>query len=112
MANIDVFFPQGTKVGDKEEVGSIHSVFCEGRKRAQSLYVGSVKSNIGHLEASAGIAGLIKSILVLKTGVIPPQLNFVEPKASLRLGERNITVSRLNGNMVTFRTGWFQHVAI
>ncbi|KAK2613079.1 hypothetical protein N8I77_000008 [Diaporthe amygdali] len=82
----------GTKVGDKEEVSSIYSVFCEGRKRARNLYVGSVKSNIGHLEASAGIAGLIKSLLVLKSGVIPPQLNLIEPKASLKLGERNITI--------------------
>lgn len=55
--------------------------------------MGSVKSNIGHLEASAGIAGLIKSILVLKTGVIPPQLNLIDPKPSLKLDERNIRVS-------------------
>ncbi|KAG8164134.1 hypothetical protein KVR01_006052 [Diaporthe batatas] len=82
----------GTSVGDKEEVGSIYSVFCEGRTRAEDLYVGSVKSNIGHLEASAGIAGLIKSLLVLKTGIIPPQLNFIEPKSSLKLAERNITI--------------------
>lgn len=57
--------------------------------------MGSVKSNIGHLEASAGIAGLIKSILVLKTGVIPPQLNLIDPKPSLKLDERNIKVSEL-----------------
>lgn len=86
---------QGTSVGDKEEVGSIYSVFCEGRNRTEGLHVGSVKSNIGHLEASAGIAGLIKSLLVLKTGIIPPQLNFIEPKSTLKLAERNITVSRL-----------------
>ena len=89
------FLLQGTNVGDKEEVGSIYSVFCEGRNRAENLYVGSVKSNIGHLEASAGIAGLIKSLLVLKTGMIPPQLNLIEPKLSMKLAERNITVSRL-----------------
>lgn len=88
-------FSQGTNVGDKEEVGSIYSVFCEGRNREEDLYVGSVKSNIGHLEASAGIAGLIKSLLVLKTGMIPPQLNFIEPKSSLKLTERNIMVSAL-----------------
>lgn len=88
-----LIIPQGTKIGDKEEIGSIYSVFCKDRHREKDLYVGSVKSNIGHLEASAGIAGLIKSLLVLKTGVIPPQLNLIEPKPSLKLDERNIKVS-------------------
>lgn len=87
---------QGTKIGDKEEIGSIYSVFCKDRHREKDLYVGSVKSNIGHLEASAGIAGLIKSLLVLKTGMIPPQLNLIEPKPSLKLDERNIKVSDLD----------------
>lgn len=104
MAKTNFKHLKGTKVGDKEEVSSIYSVFCEGRKRARNLYVGSVKSNIGHLEASAGIAGLIKSILVLKTGVIPPQLNLIEPKTSLKLGERNITVSCLNYKILRLPT--------
>lgn len=82
----------GTQVGDKEEVGAIFKTFCEGRDRAHDLAVGSVKANIGHLEASAGIAGLLKSIIVLRTGLVPPQLNIVKLKPQLRLHERNIKI--------------------
>lgn len=86
----------GTQVGDKEEVGAIFRVFCqEGRaaeSRAHDLAVGSVKANIGHLEATAGIAGLLKSIVVLRSGLVPPQLNLITPKPALRLDERNIHI--------------------
>lgn len=61
--------------------------------RGQSLYVGSVKANIGHLEAASGIAGFIKAILVLQNNQIPPQINFVTEKPGLRLAERGIQVS-------------------
>lgn len=88
----------GTQVGDKEEVEAIYSVFCEEGKAAESrthdLVVGSVKANIGHLEASAGIAGLLKSIVVLRSGLVPPQLNLKTLKPSLRLHERNIQIPR------------------
>ena len=54
--------------------------------------MGSIKPNVGHLEATSGIAGLLKSILVLKHGHIPPNLDFIKPKPSLKLYERNIKV--------------------
>ncbi|KAH9904493.1 hypothetical protein F4778DRAFT_790038 [Xylariomycetidae sp. FL2044] len=60
----------GTAVGDPIEVKGINSVFCE--TRTHPLHIGSVKANIGHLEAAAGLAGLIKAILVLEKGIIPP----------------------------------------
>jgi acyl transferase domain-containing protein len=44
----------GTRVGDPIEVGALHKVFGEGRSKRKPLYIGSVKSNIGHLEAAAG----------------------------------------------------------
>ena len=78
--------------GDKEEVGSISSVFCEGVKRETELYIGSVKSNIGHLEACSGLAGLLKSILILQNGIIPPNIDFKEPKPTLRLDDRTLKV--------------------
>jgi acyl transferase domain-containing protein len=56
--------------------------------------IGSVKTNIGHLESASGVASLIKAILVLKKNQIPPNLNFINPKPSLRLKERGIKVRR------------------
>lgn len=67
-------------------------MFCEDPGRSDDLYVGSIKSNIGHLEASSGLAGLLKCILVLKHGHIPPQLNYIQPKPSLKLYEKKIKV--------------------
>ncbi|KAL4900464.1 hypothetical protein BDW74DRAFT_188294 [Aspergillus multicolor] len=82
----------GTQVGDREEIASISKVFCEDVGRTEGLYVGSIKPNVGHLEATSGIAGLLKCILVLKHGQIPQNLNFIKPKPSLKLYERNIKI--------------------
>ncbi len=65
----------GTPIGDPIEAAAIGEVFGE-RDADSTCIIGSVKTNIGHLEAAAGIAGLIKASLALKHGVIPPSLNF------------------------------------
>jgi len=67
----------GTALGDPIEAEALGSVMGEGRN--QPLVIGSVKTNIGHLEAAAGIAGLMKVVLVLQHGEIPPHLNFKAP---------------------------------
>ncbi|KAI5920728.1 hypothetical protein F4810DRAFT_713262 [Camillea tinctor] len=82
----------GTEVGDKAEIESLSKIFCEGKYRKSPLIVGSVKSNIGHLEAASGIASLIKSVLILQREQIPPNLDFETPKADLKLDERNIEI--------------------
>ncbi len=69
----------GTKLGDPIELASINAVYNEHRTRTQPLYVGSLKANLGHLEAAAGIAGLIKVVLMLQNKEIPQQLNFMTP---------------------------------
>ncbi len=66
----------GTSLGDPVEMGALASVFGQ---RQQPLWVGSVKTNIGHLEAAAGVAGLIKVILALQHEAIPPHLHFNRP---------------------------------
>ncbi|HMG04529.1 MAG TPA: type I polyketide synthase, partial [Chthoniobacterales bacterium] len=66
----------GTSLGDPIEVGALGAVFG---RRQNPLWVGSVKTNIGHLEAAAGIASLIKVVLALQAGEIPPQLHFQHP---------------------------------
>ncbi|KAI1754791.1 beta-ketoacyl synthase domain-containing protein [Xylaria castorea] len=83
----------GTIAGDTNEISSIYQVFCEGEQRQSDLIVGSVKANIGHLEAVAGLAGLVKSINVLNSKLIPPQLHFIEPKPTLNLEEKRIKVA-------------------
>lgn len=77
--------------GDPLEVGAIASVF-DRSKQTQPLYVGTVKPNIGHLEAGAGMAGMIKTVLALEAGVIPPNVNFLNPNPKLRLDEFNFKV--------------------
>ncbi|KAF2490386.1 reducing type I polyketide synthase [Lophium mytilinum] len=67
----------GTAVGDPIEANAIGEVFRRSRSLVDPLYVGAVKSNIGHLEGASGVAGVIKSILALEKGVIPPNTNFV-----------------------------------
>ena len=71
----------GTPLGDPIELGALARVFGAGRDRR--LLIGSVKTNIGHLEACAGIAGLIKVVLSLRHGEIPPHLHFREPTPHL-----------------------------
>ncbi|RYN77143.1 Compactin diketide synthase [Alternaria tenuissima] len=62
----------GTPVGDPIEAAAIGEAFRDGRKPDRPLYVGSVKSNIGHLEGASGMAGVIKAVLALEKAVIPP----------------------------------------
>ncbi|XXK21137.1 beta-ketoacyl synthase N-terminal-like domain-containing protein [Arenicellales bacterium nBUS_48] len=66
----------GTPLGDPIEIGSLGRVF---KGRVDPLYVGSVKTNFGHLESAAGIAGLIKTILMVSNGKIPKHCNFSTP---------------------------------
>ena len=65
----------GTSLGDPIEVNALREVLMTGRARGQSCWIGTVKANIGHLEAAAGIAGLIKVVLSLQHGEIPPHLH-------------------------------------
>ncbi|MFG1949359.1 type I polyketide synthase [Nonomuraea sp. NPDC048826] len=62
----------GTRLGDPLEAGALSSVYGAGRPPGDPCLIGSVKSNIGHLEGAAGIAGVIKAVLALDRGEIPP----------------------------------------
>lgn len=66
----------GTRLGDPIEISGLKQAFAElGRSSERRCYLGSVKTNIGHLESAAGIAGLIKTLLVLKHGYLPKSLH-------------------------------------
>ena len=70
----------GTSLGDPIEISALGKVFSESTtKRELPLRVSSIKTNLGHLESAAGIAGIIKTILVVQNGQIPPHRNFRKP---------------------------------
>ncbi len=69
----------GTEVGDPIELNSAGAVYGQGREPDRPLLVGSVKTNIGHLEPAAGVAGLMKVILSMQHGTVPKHLHFRDP---------------------------------
>ena len=82
----------GTPVGDPIEANALGTVLGEGRPLTEPCPVGSVKTNIGHLEAGAGVAGLIKLALILHHGRIPPNLHFVTPNPNIDFERLKIRV--------------------
>ena len=75
----------GTKAGDREELQGIAEVFASSKDRSAPLYVGSIKGAIGHTEAAAGLAGLLKATVMLERELIPPVAGFANPKSGLPL---------------------------
>jgi len=69
----------GTAVGDPIELNAVANVYGPGRAATHPILIGSVKTNVGHLESAAGIVGLIKAALVVERGVIPKHLHFHDP---------------------------------
>ncbi|CAK7224927.1 Type I Iterative PKS [Sporothrix bragantina] len=82
----------GTKVGDPIEATALHNVLGQDRTTRDPLYIGSVKSNIGHLEAASGIAGIIKAALMLERGFILPNHDFKVPNPKIPWKEWNMKV--------------------
>jgi acyl transferase domain-containing protein/NADPH:quinone reductase-like Zn-dependent oxidoreductase/acyl carrier protein len=73
----------GTALGDPIETRALGRCYADGRPENQPLVIGSIKTNIGHLEAASGIAGLIKTALVLHHREIPPNLHFTTPNPEI-----------------------------
>jgi acyl transferase domain-containing protein len=84
----------GTPVGDPVEVRALANALASQRPATNPLLVGSVKTNIGHLEAGAGVAGLIKTALVLKYGYIPANLHLKNLSGQIPLGDLSIDIPR------------------
>jgi amino acid adenylation domain-containing protein len=89
----------GTSLGDPIELRAAAAVFGRGRAPGDPLAIGSVKTNFGHLEAAAGIAGLLKLLLSLEHGEIPPHLHFEQPTPHVDWDELPLVVP-------TQRTPW------
>ncbi|MFN8433384.1 MAG: amino acid adenylation domain-containing protein [Anaerolineales bacterium] len=81
----------GTPLGDPIEMASLHAVLDNGQTNNRVL-VGSVKTNIGHLESAAGIAGLIKSVLAMQNEAIPPHLHLKEVNPYLSLEDSRLEI--------------------
>ncbi|CAG0930613.1 phthiocerol/phenolphthiocerol synthesis type-I polyketide synthase E [Thermoflexales bacterium] len=73
----------GTVLGDPVEIEALTQAFRAGDQAKNYCAVGSVKTNIGHLDAAAGVAGLIKVVMALKHKAIPPSLNFEQPNPQI-----------------------------
>lgn len=80
----------GTAAGDPREMRAIGAVFSQ--KREQALNVGSVKTNIGHLEGASGLAGIIKATLSLENRKIPPNMHFITPNPDIDFDNGKISV--------------------
>ncbi len=73
----------GTPMGDPIEVAALSQVFRAATDKRQFCALGSVKTNIGHLDAAAGVASLIKTVLALENKTLPPSLNFTRPNPEI-----------------------------
>lgn len=82
----------GTALGDPIEVRALGEIIGKGRTPENPCLIGSVKTNIGHLEAAAGIAGLIKVVLAMKHGQIPASLHFDNPNPHIPFEELSFKV--------------------
>ena len=83
----------GTSLGDPIEVRALAGALGAGRSQDNLLAIGSVKTNIGHLESAAGIAGVIKVILSLQHEYIPPHLHFRQPSPHIPWSEFPVSVT-------------------
>ena len=82
----------GTALGDAIEVGALAEVFGGHPPPGGRRFLGSLKSNLGHMDTAAGVAGLIKAALAVRHGAIPPTLHFVRPNPELSLDGAGLTV--------------------
>jgi 3-oxoacyl-(acyl-carrier-protein) synthase/thioesterase domain-containing protein/acyl carrier protein len=80
----------GTLIGDATEIAALGAVF--GNSRPSRCAIGSIKPNLGHLEAAAGIAGLAKVALMLRKGRLVPTLNFRQPNSYANPDQLNLAV--------------------
>ncbi|NPU94832.1 MAG: SDR family NAD(P)-dependent oxidoreductase [Gammaproteobacteria bacterium] len=83
----------GTPLGDPIELGALNSVYCAGQNRRHPLLVGSAKTNIGHSEAAAGAAGLVKLVLSLQHRTIPPHIHYKTPNPYIPWSKMAIQVT-------------------
>lgn len=80
----------GTAIGDPIETSAIGAVYGQARDAAHPLPIGSVKTNLGHLEPASGMAGLVKALLVLKHREVPPSIHLGSPNPKIDFADWNL----------------------
>lgn len=83
----------GTKLGDPIEIEGISRAFGNFTSKRQFCSIGALKTNIGHLDGAAGIAGLVKAVLALKNRQIPPSIHFTRPNRKINFEESPVYVN-------------------
>ena len=96
----------GTAAGDEAELQGIVKVLCGNGRRPQTLFLGSIKSNIGHLESASGLAGVLKTVLALEKGFIPPNADFQTGKPILKLEDWNVKVRTVCYDLIFSMFDW------
>ena len=91
-------------LGDPIEARALGTVLGRGRPEDSPLLIGAIKSNLGHLEAAAGIAGFIKAVLAVQRGHIPPNLGFQTPNPHIPF-DQTASESRCRANRTGRRRG-------
>jgi len=92
----------GTQLGDPIEIVALTRAFGQSGEKKGACAIGSVKTNVGHLDTAAGVAGLIKTVLCLKHGMIPPSLHFERPNPEIDFDRTPFFV---NGRLVPWERG-------
>ncbi|OJJ45348.1 hypothetical protein ASPZODRAFT_160229 [Penicilliopsis zonata CBS 506.65] len=98
MAPSDIAYVEAhatsTPVGDPVEVAALAAVYGAGRTAEDPCLIGSIKPNIGHVEAGAGLLGLIKAVLILNKGIVPPQANLTNLNSRIQWEGSGLEVVR------------------
>ncbi|KAJ4293019.1 hypothetical protein N0V88_005683 [Collariella sp. IMI 366227] len=82
----------GTAAGDPVEAAALGATFGKARGPGKPLYMGSVKSNVGHLESAAGLIQVVKAVMMLEKGLIPPSIWFEKPNPRIPMDQWNLAV--------------------